>query len=74
VASQLAQYYLEKTQPVVGLDDDSVNASLSSKALNARHIHLRNGDLTNVDDLDQLDGTVRRQLRADALLEFLCGV
>ena len=55
IASLLAQYYLEKAQPVICLDADSVNASLSGlKALNARHVHLSNGDRVNVEALDQL--------------------
>jgi hypothetical protein len=55
VASLLTQFYQEKGQPIVSLDTDPVNGSLSAiPALQAQHVPLLDGDKINVDALDEL--------------------
>lgn len=66
IASLIAQYLKEQGEPVVCLDTDAVNASLSDiPALSVSRINLFEGDGDEI-DTDALDGMVERFLTEDA--------
>ena len=65
VASLIGQFYQERGAPVICMDTDPVNASLSSvKALQARHVGLLGADSRI--DIDALDAMIEAAATEDA--------